>query len=260
MNTVSWHLDILALLLCGILCAAFYYTGAHRGKKVMCFYTAIILLLIMECSPLHQLGMQTYFSAHMIIHVLLLLICGPLLVMSVPDKHFLKFTVFLSGYSWLAWLTGVGLMWFWHIPAIFDAAMPHGNSSFALLPAVQLISILLAGVIFAWPVIGPNPRLRLHPLTGIIYLGTACVSCSLLGLLITFAPAGTYHHYLVTGAINNPWQLTAAADQQAAGLIMWVPCCFIYIGGSLFLLQLWFREKETPPGGHKEELLMATEK
>jgi cytochrome c oxidase assembly factor CtaG len=90
-------------------------------------------------------------------------------------------------------------------------------------------------------------------LSGIIYLSTACISCSLLGLLIVFAPVDIFHHYGMTGhpmkgAPLNPWGLTPATDQQAAGLIMWVPCCLVYLSGCLYLLQRWFSGKESYTG------------
>ncbi|QKG52066.1 cytochrome c oxidase assembly protein [Hymenobacter sp. BRD67] len=88
------------------------------------------------------------------------------------------------------------------------------------------------------------------------YLFTACVACSLLGLLLTFAPADTYQHYaraswcgtasLAPDYATNAWGLSLADDQQLAGLIMWVPCCFIYLSGCVFLLARYFgAEQET---------------
>jgi cytochrome c oxidase assembly factor CtaG len=111
-------------------------------------------------------------------------------------------------------------------------------------------------MLFCWPLAGPVPRYHIHPLQGVLYLFTACITCSLLGLLITFAPLGTYHHYLDMDAMmhstgSGPWGLSRAADQQAAGLIMWVPCCFIYLAGCLLLLQRWF-------AGHTVNTLSAT--
>jgi cytochrome c oxidase assembly factor CtaG len=83
-------------------------------------------------------------------------------------------------------------------------------------------------------VITPYAEYRLSPPKAVLYLSGACVFCSLLGLLITFAPAGTYR------------QVTAA-DQQTGGLIMWVPCCFVYLSASMYLLIRWFSLKEELP-------------
>jgi putative membrane protein len=245
----QWHADPLVLLMVMVL-IYFHYriSKAAPVKNRIYFWCAIGLIGITSCSPLHFLGMHVYFSAHMITHVVLLLIAGPLLVMSIvpnPSAPMLKrISAFLHKRSWLAWLAAVGIMWCWHIPSVFDASFAK-MSGFTVMPLLHAGSMLLAGILFCWPLVGPFPGTHVHPLSGIIYLSTACVSCSLLGLVITFAPIHTFHHYLdasasMTGMPLNPWGLTQAADQQAAGLIMWVPCCFVYLSGCLYLLHRWF--------------------
>jgi cytochrome c oxidase assembly factor CtaG len=44
--------------------------------------------------------------------------------------------------------------------------------------------------------------------------------------------------------IVEQWGITQSVDQQAAGLIMWVPCCFIYLAGVLYLLTNWLNHKK----------------
>lgn len=245
----QWHADPFVLLLV-IALIYFHYrlSGSGPAKQRFFFWTAIGLILITTCSPLHFLGMHVYFSAHMIIHVILLLIAGPLLVMSIRPALspviLKKISISLHKRSWLAWLAAVGTMWYWHIPSVFDASVAGMDGS-TVMPLLQVSSMLLAGMLFSWPLLGPFPETHIHPLSGIIYLSTACLSCSLLGLLITFAPIHTYQHYLHAGApmngmVYNPWGLAPAADQQAAGLIMWVPCCFVYLSACLYFLRRWF--------------------
>jgi len=249
----QWHLDIsIAILTLFIVFMYYKIGGLRQQKKVVWFWLAIFLFLFMECSPMHFLGMHYYFSAHMITHVVLLLICGPLLVLSIPNKNVSPkpaalqiFSSVIYKYPLLAWLAGVGIMWFWHIPAIFDASFTAMNNHFSAIPALHAGSMLLAGILLAWPLFGPFKNYHIHPLAGIVYLFTACISCSLLGLLITFAPLNTFHYYtnlnkLMSMKGTNPWALTLKSDQQAAGLIMWVPCCFVYLTGCIYLLQQWF--------------------
>jgi putative membrane protein len=250
----QWNFD--PFILAAVISLVYlYYRGFPHppARNHGCFWTAIGLILITTCSPLHFLAMHVYFSAHMITHIVLLLVAGPLLVMSIrpnPAVHMLKrMSSFLHKRSWLAWLTAVVIMWGWHIPSVFDACFA-GMNAFTLMPLVHTGSMLLAGMIFSWPLIGPFPEMQIHPLSGIIYLSTACISCSLLGLLITFAPVNSFHHYVETSHAMkdmplNPWGLSAVTDQQAAGLIMWIPCCFVYLGGCMYLLQRWFARKET---------------
>lgn len=255
----QWHFDLPVILL-SLVIIYFYYRIAPVSPKKnrICFWTAILILVGIECSPLHFLGMHYYFSAHMVTHVVLLLICGPLFVLSIPSeispssiKSIQMLSSVFAKHSWLAWLSGVGIMWLWHIPAVFDASFSSMNSPFSMIPIIQTASMLIAGMFFSWPLFGPLKQDRIHPLLGIIYLFTACISCSLLGLLITFSPINIFHHYAEVGTSMgmhnlNPWGISPATDQQAAGLIMWVPCCFVYLGACLYLLQQWLREIETP--------------
>lgn len=251
-----WHFGASGILLIFILIYLYHLiSGFKHNDKTPLFWIAMLFFVIAEFSPLHYLGMHFYFSAHMISHVIMLLICGPLLVMSLRPKQssimyrpILKFSALLNKYSFLGWISGVGIMWLWHIPAVFDASFTHMNSGFSIMPFLHGGSMLLAGMLFSWPLFGPEVKMHIHPLAGIVYLFTACISCSLLGLLITFAPLSTYHHYLGSQQMNmgnaNPWNLTAESDQQAAGLIMWVPCCFVYLSGCIYLLQRWFSGAE----------------
>jgi putative membrane protein len=103
------------------------------------------------------------------------------------------------------------------------------------------------GCAFWWPIIGPWIKERLSPLAGIIYLFTACVGCTILGIIITFSPVEVCSIYLhpvdrlgILPLIHNQWGLTPAKDQQLGGLLMWVPACLIYFCGILGLLARWF--------------------
>jgi cytochrome c oxidase assembly factor CtaG len=212
--------------------------------------------------------MHDYLSAHMIAHILLLLICGPLLVISLPNgtawlstgeaglsvrsengrsiKWLRSLSGFLAAHGWVAWATGIGIMWVWHIPFFLNALL-SAMHAWSLLPFLHAGSLLLAGMLFSWPLFGPFPAYRVHPMGGILYLGTACISCSLMGLLITFAPPGTYHLYAGMPMGPNPWGLTAKQDLQASGLIMWVPCCLVYLAGCLVLLRRWLQQAASGP-------------
>ncbi|WP_423146031.1 cytochrome c oxidase assembly protein [Rubrolithibacter danxiaensis] len=252
-----WNVESGIIIIVGLFLLLYFKLSDLRVKKEAIFYfSGLLIMLLAESSPLHFIGMHYLFSAHMIIHVILLLICGPLLVLGIPKKKegsrsFLyKTSLFFNYFPWMGWLAGIAMMWFWHIPAVFDAAFPEMHSSFNLISFLQTASLLLSGIFFSWPVIGPVKHLRINPLVGVLYLFTACIGCSILGLLLTFAPAGIYTHYYLpdlygfSKLIIDNWGISRADDQQIAGLIMWVPCCFIYLSGSMLLLYRWLNEKE----------------
>lgn len=238
----EWHIDLTVFLLTAAIFYLYYLvSGFKQRKNSWCFWSALILFLLMVCAPLHYFKIVGDFSAHMISHVILLLLCGPLLVISIPSKpplHLLKPLIMLSSFfnrhNWIAWITGVGIMWLWHIPVVFNSVIGQNM-------LLHSGSLLLAGIIFSWPLFGPVKIAHIHPVYGIVYLFTACISCSLLGLLITFAPLNSF------GSYSMP-------DQQAAGLIMWVPCCFVYLGGCLYLLLRWFAEQADDVANKFEKL------
>lgn len=246
-----WSFDFSSVVLLLLIVAVIPIRNEISNKKII----ALIVVLLGLClfSPLHTLSMSYLFSAHMIVHVILLLCIGPLLVMSLSPnaKYFQWLFNLLKHHPLVGWLTGIGIMWFWHVPAIFNSAMASmHHDGFNFISVIEALSLVIAGVLFSAPIIHPNKKYRVDALSGIVYLFTACVGCSVLGLLITFAPVGTYHHFL---AMHDEYGLnrmillcgiTQSIDQQVAGLVMWVPCCLIYVTGAMYLLVQWFKQKE----------------
>jgi len=255
-----WRFDILTITFIVGLCVLYFFAVNFKIKKrSFYFFSGIFLLILCISSPLHFFGENYLFSAHMLSHVLIILIAAPLIVAGIPaENKFKKTLLALSKIRKpiICWFVGVGIMWLWHIPYIFNSlfAMPAMGSSHSMNPLMflEIVCLLIAGTIFSWPVINPYKEYRIAGIAGVLYLSTACVFCSILGLLITFAPLGTYFHYqhLVEGygylpMIRNDWKISAAVDQQIAGLIMWVPCCLIYLIASMILLIKWFDEKQS---------------
>jgi cytochrome c oxidase assembly factor CtaG len=243
-----WTFDIGMCVITAGIAAICWLAGSKKGFVV--FLVAVILLVICFFSPLHVLSAHYLFSAHMIVHVLLLLLVGPLIVIGLTAGKPSRLLGSLAAHPFLCWACGVGVMWFWHIPAIFNGSMELVHTGNWLIPIVETISLIAAGMIFSVPVVHRSMRI-VNPLSGVLYLFTACVGCTILGILISFSPPGMYHHYL---SMNDPWQLnsvitqrwniTMAADQQAAGLIMWVPCCLVYVSGAMYLLLRWLTDKK----------------
>ena len=210
-------------------------------KRLLFLIAGISLILICLLAPVPRMPAGDFFSDHMIRHTLLLLVAAPLIVLSIPAKNSLQRPLVVLSKLFLrlpfaVWIVGVGVMWVWHIPVLYNSMsmpdMTHGPAPMLdRVSIVHALSMLIGGMLFCWPILSPYGEYRLSPLKAVLYLGTACVFCSLLGLLITFAPAGTYRE-------------VSADDQQTGGLIMWVPCCFIYLSASMYLLIRWFSQKE----------------
>lgn len=259
MNSIYsyWNFDPgIMSFLAGISFGYLFIIGFRFRKQSLYFFAGILLIFLCEASPLHFLGENYLFSAHMLVHVLILLVAAPLLVAGIPaenrlKRRFLNLSATLFKYPYLAWLIGVGIMWFWHIPYVFNqmfSMQPMGEAhSMSGFMYVHLLSLLIAGVIFCWPIINPYQEFRMAAPKGVLYLSSACVFCTILGLMITFSSVGLYSHYIngmdsygYLSTIRNGWKITPEVDQQMAGLIMWVPCCILYLSASMLLLINWF--------------------
>lgn len=269
-----WSFDLVSV---GLLLALGLFYGSASGwrwqRGAGLYAAGLALLALVQFSPLHTLGITCSMSAHMIGHMLLLLLAAPLLVLGLSRqpvgraKGFIdRLSAVFQAVPWLGWIIGLGTMWFWHIPGVYRASVAHDDAGIIplctlagpstdwtvnLLHLAHPVSLVLAGICFAWPVLGPQPDRRIFPLTGVLYLFTACVGCSLLGMLITFAPAGSFAayapgqtYYAMLSALPTGWQLAPAVDQQTAGLLMWVPGCLVYLTGALWLFFAWLTNED----------------
>lgn len=248
-----WHLSgFMAVFMVFICLVYFYLVGFRIKRQSVYFFIGLTIIILSVASPLYFLGENYLMSAHMTIHVLLLLVAAPLLVLGIPssvqNKILLRFSEGISKVPWLPWMSGVCIMWFWHIPAIFNLFYNVQHRYF--LENIHLVSLVLAGILFSWPLISPFRKYRMPPLNAVLYLSAACIFCSILGLLITFAPVGVYTHYMhiqdrfgFLNLIRNQNGISVLVDQQISGLIMWVPGCLIYLTASMIILMRWFRQK-----------------
>jgi len=94
----------------------------------------------------------------------------------------------------------------------------------------------------ALPVFHPNKNKRLHPVKSVMYLFTACISCSILGLYVTFMASSTSmaEAIPVFASFRNPLPMSVRTDQEIAGLMMWVPSCILYVISSVEILFHWY--------------------
>lgn len=228
--------------------------------QALAFAAGILALLLAVASPIDGLGEDYLFSAHMAQHVLLGDIAPVLLLLSLsrvilrPATRRLhqverKLGPLASPWTGLAlWLL---LMYLWHIPALYDAALRS--------PVVHLLehaSFFTAGVCVWWPLIQPVPMRR--PLKGfqtIAYIGGAKFGLAALGLYLTWSSTVLYPYYETVPRI---WGLSAIDDQNAGGAIMMVEQSLTFVIALAFLFSRMLTQSEVDeqrreklePGAH----------
>ena len=233
-NPAAWLISAAAL--------AAYLAVFGAQRRLAWFVAALGVFLLTLVSQINTLANGYLFSAHMLQHMLLLLIVPALLLLSLPPSFELPKTLRPATHPFAGWLAGVGSMWLWHLPALCNAAADL-KSVFAL----QTVSLLFFGSLFWWQVIAPRERDRLSPPGAIIYLFTACTACSVLGIILTFSPITVCSAYIqpadrlgLLHTIRSSWGITSDKDQQIGGLLMWVPMCMIYLTAICAQIVRWF--------------------
>jgi putative membrane protein len=227
--------------------------GARARAPRRLFWWGWAVLAVALLPPLDALG-EELFAAHMVQHELLLLVAAPLLVLSRPAGTLL----WALPAAWRpavaaavqrgpgpvlrvlaqpgpAWALHAIVLWGWHVPALFDAALRN-----EALHVLQHASFLASALLFWWSLAGATGRARRLG-TGVIYVFTTAVHSSVLGALLTFASTAWYAPYLDTTA---RWGLSPGQDQQLGGLIMWVPGGGVLLLAGLWLVHQWLQESE----------------
>jgi cytochrome c oxidase assembly factor CtaG len=255
--TTAWHVDFL--FVAGFIAATGGYALVARqadGRATLCFAAGLALLLVAATSPLDALAREYLLSAHMTQHLLLSQIIPPLLLLGLPatlvagalrDRRVSAVERTLRR-PLVAWMAGIAMLWLWHLPAAYELAVTNHT-----VRHLHHLSVLLAGLIFWWPIVSPVQRSRLGTLPAVGYLVAACLASTVLGMMLTFAPETVYAAYrqpadsyaILTGL--RAAGLTPRTDQQIAGLIMWVPCCLLYLSSIAGVLIRWYAAPEPAP-------------
>src|SRR4051794_17531196 len=158
---------------------------------------------------------------HMVQHVLLLdiapilLICGlsKVLLRPVARKVLdLERALGPVAHPVFAVVFYVGVMWAWHVPAMYDAALKH--------PAVHVLEhtfFMSAGLLYWWHLLSPVRGRHLTGFAPVVYMLSTKLLVGMLGIFLTFAPDALYAFYEHG---SHVWGLDAQTDQQLAGAIM----------------------------------------
>jgi cytochrome c oxidase assembly factor CtaG len=247
----AWDWSPPVVAVCAAALAAYAVMQRFRLRtRSWYFLGALAVFFLTLTSPLNALAAGYLFSAHMLQHMLLLLIVPLLLLLGLPsiDANAVGPRPRFRLPPLLGWLGGVSAMWVWHERTLCDLATRTET-----VRVIQIISLLALGALFWWPLVGPSMRQRIAPLAGVVYLFSACITCSVLGILITFGPVGAvcpiYLHPPdqpgILNLIRHDWGFTPAKDQQIGGLLMWLPGCGIYLAGVMAMLARWYGSMET---------------
>ncbi|MCW3029380.1 MAG: putative Cytochrome c oxidase assembly factor CtaG [Solirubrobacterales bacterium] len=265
----DWSSNLPLLLAIGL--AALYRIGdrrtftpaaaqsAQRFRR-FCFYAALAVLAVALSSPIDALSQQLFW-AHMVQHVLLLVVAPPLLVLARPwlrlwrslplaARRSLARSLALSsrtaGLRW-TWRTlgrpapsfvlFSGVLLGWHVPVLFDATLR--SSALHVLEHTLFFSTAM----MFWKQVIDSPPL--HASLGspqrVAYVVGAMIVSWALAVVLAVAPHPLYDVY--AHEASRPGGISAIADQQLAAGIMWVPASISFVIVIFVYVHRWL----TPP-------------
>ena len=231
--------------------------GARRGMptwRIASFAAGWLTIAVALVSPVAWLS-EILFSVHMTQHTLLMLVAAPLMMFghpllvglwafNAPARERICATVLqpsvrgtwhsLTGPLAVFLLNAIAL-WLWHLPVLYQAALRHTS-----VHALEHLSFLFASSLFWWGMVhGGYGRIGYG--LGVLYVFLTAVHSSALGALLTVSPSVWYSDYVRQAAV---WRIDPLADQQLAGLLMWIPAGVIFMLFGLALFAAWLGESE----------------
>ncbi len=235
-----------------LFCAAFIYArGWLRVRKalphqfsearLLAFLLGLVVLFVALESPLDAFS-SLLLQAHMVQHLLLIMVAPPLLLLGQPMLPILrglprsfvkqglgpflrwrrlqKFGAFLVSplFAWVVFnLSTVG----WHVPFFYELTL-HSTSWHQTEHAV----FFWTAILFWWPVILPWPsRPQWNNWAVVPYLLSADIVNTVLSATFVFSDKILYPTY----AAAPLGSISPRSDQTTAGAIMWVPGSMVYL-------------------------------
>ena len=211
----------------------------ERRLRSLWFYLGLAVLLLAVESPLDYWA-DSYFTVHMVQHLLLMFAAPSLVVAGAPWQPLLAALPGRSGQSvtrgvmtggwsrplrsaggfflrpWVAVITFNVVMVAWHIPALFDLA--QGNQAVHIW--LMHGSFFAAGVLF-WLQFIPSPPFRSQmPLLG---RAAALLATNVVMIVIAMSLSIFVNHSVYAAYDHVPGvTLPPFADQQIGAAILWV--------------------------------------
>ena len=184
---------------------------------------------------------ETSFTAHMIQHVILIVVAAPLLALGAPalldrlPDRWRRLAYAVHGPYWAGWaIAAVALqaaaMILWHLPRPFQSAVTHDP-----LHGAEHLTLIATAVLFWWVVVGAGPSRVVMAIMATFF---AAVACSGLGAGLAFA--------------GHPWYpaYRSLDDQAMGGVIMWSVAGLFYLAAAVGLFFAWLSGLERSSPGH----------
>src|SRR5438034_8075306 len=231
----------------------------RRPWRLLAFYGGLVAIALALIGPVDRLS-DSLLWAHMLQHLLLMLVAAPLLVLGAPWLPFWRplaltfrrrvasavvrgprFGPVRAAASWLAmpvvaWVLFNGDLALWHVPALYDLTLRNQAVHY-----LEHATFLVLAMLF-WAQVADSPPFhsRLDDFQRVLYLTAGALASWLLAVVLALSPTPLYSAY--SSIHPRPEGLSALTDQQLAAGIMWGPGSVPFAIGVFWLLYAWLGE------------------
>ena len=253
-NVWHWHpsvvlglegLLVLYLVAVGPLRIRFRWGPRPPARRVLAFVGGTLVMAVALLGPLADLAEHVALSAHMAQHLLLTLVVPPLWLAGTPlwliapllRVPGLGRTGFILTRPLAAFVFGFAPLVVWHVPALYEAALDR-----EAVHILEHLTLLGSSLLAWWPVLGSLPEWpRPAAPARLLYLFLATIPMTVAAAPIALADGVVYPFY--TRGQAPWWPLTPMADQEVAGILMWMGGTVGYlIAGSIVFFRWASRE------------------
>jgi cytochrome c oxidase assembly factor CtaG len=240
----AWSWNPEALLLVPALTAAYLYATSRfpaPGWRKACFLAAMGLLLLVTVTPLETIALNYLLWIHLLQNVVLaewaplLVVLGiPASLAAVAGRNTVVRALTHPLVALPLWLATYA---FWHVPAVYDAALRNPHT----LLHLEHATYFLTGIAMWWPVLQDAPR-SLANSARAVYVFAAFVLSAPLGLVLALVPDAVYDFY--DDAPERLWGLSALKDQQLGGVTMASEQALVFFAVFLVLFLRFLADEE----------------
>jgi putative membrane protein len=247
MSLTRWSIDppfgYVAIAYVVVSAVLYLLGGRARGGtplrreplRSLSFFAGLAVIVISLDSPIDDYA-DSLFWVHMVQHVLLLTVAPPLILLGQPwprmwralplrTRTVLGRTIASSRLTaplralarpLPAWILFNVAVVAWHVPSAYNATLTSN-----VVHQLEHAMFFFFGLLFWARVVDPGPlRPRLVWPMRIVYVSSAMVVSWVLAIALVVVQHPLYAHYAELG--HRPGGITALADQQIAGGVMWV--------------------------------------
>ena len=227
----QWHLGALAIIML-VGAGATYFFASRRlttwpRSRAKWFYAGLVVTFLATQSVLGVYDME-YFSAHMIQHLLLIMVAAPLFALSAPldlayeaggprlratlDGRVMKvITHPLFGFA--AYFVFIPVT---HLTNLMNLMMEH-----AWFHHLEQIGFLVVGYLFFRVAFGLERGVTIHPGLRLVYVMAAVPVDTFTGLALVMTSRDPYSSYAMMAPVGSSkaWILS---NVHLGGAIMWI--------------------------------------